>query len=415
MKILLLTLVFSPDGVSTAALMTELATELQRMGHQVTVVTTTPHYNHDAEARGRQPLARAWGGLLYRSEVNGIRVLHARMAQKGSRVLKRVLDYARFHLVGTVAALIEGGKYDVVLAPTPPLTIGPHARLLARARGARFVYNVQEVYPDVALRLGVLRPGRLASALERIETATYRHADAVVVISEWFRRRLLEKGVPRQKLHVIPNFVDTQFVQPGPSANPFARAHGLEDSFVVLYSGNLGLTQDFESVLAAADQLAELADVRFVIVGDGARRTWLERQLASGRRNNVLLLPYQPGSAIPDIYATADLGIIPLKRAVARDTFPSKVYTIMASGRPVLASAEQDTELAWLIEEAGCGKVVEPERPNQLAEAIRSLHATRAGNAALGLRGRDYVVARHGREAVCRQYDTLLRELVTDA
>jgi colanic acid biosynthesis glycosyl transferase WcaI len=412
MRVLLLSLVFAPDGVSTAALMTELARELMRRGHQVTVVTTTPHYNRDPEARARQPLVRRWGGLIATSSIDGMAVHHVRVAEKGARIAGRVFDYLRFHVLGTLRALTAAGKYDVVLAPTPPPTIGFHGWLLARARGARFVYNVQEIFPDVALRAGVLREGALARALARAERRTYARADRVVVISEWFRRRLEGKGVPAAKLAVIPNFVDTEHIRPLERANEFARAHGLADRFVVLYSGNLGLTQDFESLLQAARRLRDLPDLRFVIAGNGARREWLERQVAGEAHPNVTLLDYQPGSVVPWLYAASDVGIIPLRHHGAQDTFPSKIYSIMASGRAVLAAAEPDTELAWVIEHARCGTVVEPERADRLEAAIRALHADRDGTRAQGMRGREYVVGAHSRAAIGERYDRLLRELV---
>jgi colanic acid biosynthesis glycosyl transferase WcaI len=411
-RILILTLVFSPDGVSTAALLTELAIELRRRGHDITVITTTPHYNFDADARQRQPLERKWGGWLYRSEVAGIPVLHAKVRTKGKRVISRIFDYLRFHVVGTLAAVFQAGPYDVVLAPTPPLTIGLHAWLLARLRRARFVYNVQELYPDVALGLGFLRPGRLANSMEWIQRRTCRSADSVIVISEAFRGRLLEKGVPSGKLTVIPNFVDTDFVRPLPRRNGFAHRLGLEHGFVVLYSGNLGLTQDFETLMSAADEIADLEDVSFVIVGDGARRGWLARELGTRAHGNVRMLPYQPRSIIPDLYATSDVGLIPLKQCAGRDTFPSKVYTIMASGRPVIAAAEDDTELARLVRQAECGLVVPPRNATALAQAVRTLYQNRERTSQLGANGRAYVLAHYSKSEVSAQHDRLLRSIV---
>jgi colanic acid biosynthesis glycosyl transferase WcaI len=236
-------------------------------------------------------------------------------------------------------------------------------------------------------------------------------ADAVVVISEWFRTRLLEKGVNSEKIWVIPNFVDTDFVRPRARRNGVAWRHELVDRFVVLYAGSFGLTQDFEAVLDAAERLAAFEDIRFVIVGDGARRAGLERDIARRAPRYVVLLPYQAHSVIPDLYATSDVGLIPLKQGGARDTVPSKVYTIMASARPVLAAVEPDTEMAWLVREAACGMVVPPECPEALARAIVARHTDRSRCRALGERGREYVVASHSRRAGCQRYDALLREL----
>ncbi|MCU0490259.1 MAG: glycosyltransferase family 4 protein [Chloroflexaceae bacterium] len=410
-RVLLLSLVFAPDGVSTAVLMTELAQELQACGHELTVLTTTPHYNLEPEARARQPLRPYWGSLLQRSACGDMPVYHAAIPVKGSRVGARMLDYMRFHAVSTMAGLVATGRYDVVLAPSPPLTIGVSAWLLALARGVPFIYNVQEIYPDVAVSLGVLKNRRMIRALEGLERFVYGRARVVTVISEWFRRRLLAKGVPPEKLQVIPNFVDTDFMQPGSRQNEFAHSHGLDDTFVVLYAGNIGLTQGFETILAAARQLRHLPAVRFVVVGDGARRAWLEEQLRAQGLPNVLLLPYQPRSVVPQIYASSDVCLVPLKRGTAQETFPSKIYTIMAAGRPVIASADAESELAWVVGQAGCGWAVPPDDSAALVQAVSAAYHGRDSLSQQGRAGRTYVVAHHSRQAVARQYDELITRL----
>ncbi len=410
-KVLLLTLVFAPDGVSTAVLMTELAQALQKQGHSVTVLTTTPHYNVEPEARARQPLRPFWGQWLQRSELDGMSVYHASIPVKGDRVGARLLDYLRFHLISTLAGLFAVGKFDVMLVPSPPLTIGLSAWILRRLRGVPFIYNVQEIYPDVAVSLGVLKNRQAIRVLEGLERFIYGQARHITVISEWFRRRLLEKGVPATKMSVIPNFVDTDFMQAGAKANDFALAHNLTDKFVVLYAGNIGLTQGFETILGAARQLQTLPTLYFVVVGDGTRRKWLAEQVAREGLPNVLLLPYQPRSRVPQIYATSDLCLVPLKQGTATETFPSKIYTIMAAGRPVVASADPNSELAWVVAHAGCGWAVPPDNVAALAEAIATAYHERSTLAARGQAGRAFVVAHHSRQAVTAHYDTLIRRL----
>lgn len=410
-KILLLSLVFAPDGVSTAQLMTELALELQNLGHTVTVLTTTPHYNVEPEARSRQPLTPHWGQWLQRSECQGITVYHAAIPVKGERVGARLLDYLRFHLLSTLAGLFSVGHFDVMLVPSPPLTIGLSAWLLKLLRGAPFIYNVQEIYPDVAVSLGLLRNRRLIYMLEILEKFIYQRAHTVTVISEWFRRRLVDKGVPEGKLTVIPNFVDTDFMQPGPRHNSFALEHQLQGCFVVLYAGNIGLTQGFETILAAAQQLRHLPDLRFVVVGDGTRRAWLVEQLRQLDLPNVRLLPYQPRSTVPLLYASSDLCLVPLKRGTAQETFPSKIYTIMAAGRPVIAAADPDSELAWVVQQSACGWAVPPDDASALAAALQQAYQQRTLLTQQGLNGRAYVLAHHSRQAVAHQYAELIQQI----
>jgi colanic acid biosynthesis glycosyl transferase WcaI len=407
-KTLLLTLVFAPDGVSTATILTELAQQLRGLGHDIVVVTTTPHYNQDSEARQVQPLHPKWGQWLFKSDCQGTPVYHARVQTKGKRIIGRLFDYLSFHIIGTLAGLLLGGAYDIVLAPSPPLTVGLSAILLARARCVPFIYNVQEIYPDIAVSLGVLKNGFLIRLAEWVERFIYARAQVVVVISEKFRLRLLEKGVPSAKLRVVPNFVDVDFVQPRERHNDFSLQWQLENHFVILYAGNIGLTQDLETMIAAAQMLKDVPEVCFLAIGDGARREWLRNQIDAQGLGNVRWLPYQPRSSVPEIYASSDMCLVPLRRNTAQDTFPSKIYTIMAAGRPALVSADPDTELAWVVGQAQCGVVIPPGDPTALANAVRTIYRQRGLLTEMGNRGRQYVVKNHSLQAIARQYHDLL-------
>lgn len=411
-RLLLISLVFAPDAVSTSVIMSELAQELHALGHDVTVLSTTPHYNLDVEARGRQPLHRLWGGLLYRSDFGGIPVYHASMPAKASRVGARLFDYLRFHILSTFAGLVFAGDADIILAPSPPLTIGLSAWLLGMARSAPFIYNVQEIYPDVAVSLGMLRNPIAIRAFSRLERFVYARAARVVVISDGFRHRLLAKDVPAAKLCIIPNFVDVDFMQPGPRHNAFTEAHNLDDKFVALYAGNIGLTQDLETVLAAAQTLSVQPDIHLVIVGDGARRGWLEDQLAAAELPNVTLLPYQPRSVVPLMYAGSDVCLAPLKAGTAGETFPSKIYTIMAAERAVIAAADPGSDLAVAIQQAGCGWAVAPGHAAALSAAILDAYDHRDSLPLLGAKGRAYVQTHHTRLAVAQAYDHLIRSMI---
>ncbi len=413
-RIALLSLVFAPDGVSTANIMTELSKRLSGLGHDISVFTTTPHYNLDPDALAAQPLSPKWGRVLFQSKHAGIPVFHARMHPKGRRILTRLLDYLSFHAVSTVAGLRLGGAYQIVLAPSPPLTIGLSAIVLALWRRVPFVYNVQEIYPDIAVSLGLLRNRIVIRALEWVERFIYRRSAAVVVISESFRHRLLDKGVPSGKLHVIPNFVDVEFVQPGERHNTFSSAHLLDERFVVLYAGNIGLTQDFETVMAAAAMLTDLPDIRFVIVGDGARREWLANRSSELGLGNVQLVPYQPHGVVPLVYSSSDVCIVPMVGGTTFDTFPSKIYTIMSAGRPAIVSADPDSELTRVVQDSRCGTVVPPGDAVALAEALRGAYLDRSALDKMGRDGREYVVRHHSPDAIAQQYHDLLTAVVRE-
>jgi len=281
-------------------------------------------------------------------------------------------------------------------------------------RGVPAVYNVQEIYPDVLINQGLIRHKWLIALLRALERFVYARNAMIVPISEWFSQTLAKRGVPRAKLTVIPNFVDTQLYRPLSRRNSFAEQYGLLDRFTVLYGGNLGLTQDWESLLAAAQALSDKPIV-FVLVGDGVRRSWLESEIKRRHLTNVRLLGYQPRELMPEINAASDLGTIPMTRTSTTDTFPSKIYTIMACGKPVVVSADPNSELAWLVAQAGCGQVVPPEDPRAYTRAILRAFEDQEGGAAAGERGRQYVRQTYSKEAVGQAYCRLVETLLASA
>ncbi len=411
LRTLLLTLVFAPDTVSTANLLTELVDHLANLGHEFIVVTTTPHYTEETDAIAQQPLRPRWDHVLYESQRNGTVVYHGRIPKKRRRILSRLIDYGVFHLITTAAALRLARNYNIVLAPSPPLSIGLEALLVAGVARVPFVYNVQEIYPDIAVALGILKNRLAIRIAEILERFVYDRARCITVISERFRDRLMEKGVPREKIIVIPNFVDTNAVYPSKPVNEFSSAHGLRGRFVILYAGNIGLTQDFESLLDSARLVEDLTNAMFLVVGNGARAQWLEREIKQRVLSNVRLLPYQPKRSVIDVYATSSLCIVPLKEGTAYGTFPSKIYTIMAAGRPAIVMADRDSELSDVVLRAGCGLVIRPGGSGDLATSIRRVYEDQEQLTAWGEAGRRYVVQHHSATAAAVAYDKLLREI----
>jgi colanic acid biosynthesis glycosyl transferase WcaI len=409
--VLLLTLVFPPDGVSTAVIVGELCADLKTAGHDVTVVTTVPHYNRDAEAEARQPLVRTWGPLLYRSDFHGVRVLHVAMPRKTGKVLLRLLAWTQFHVISLIAAVSLVRRVDVIIAPSPPLTVGVCAWLLGRYYRAPYVYNVQELYPDIAITLGALKNRRLIGLFYALERFVYARARLITVIAERMRRRLLDKGVPVDKLRVIPNFVDVTDMAPLPKRNSFSRQHGLDRAFVVTYAGNMGPAQGLETVLEAASLLRDRRELKFVLVGEGGLHDRLKAIAFDCGLENVMILPHQSYALVPQIYATSDICLVPLAPHTGFDAIPSKVYRIMACARPVLACADADSDLAELVRLAQCGMVVPPRSPKMLADAVSDAMGNLPGCKAMGEAGRAHVVAHYAREAISPQYEALVREM----
>ena len=391
--------------------MGDLATELEKRGHKVKILTATPHYNVTESALEGQPLKRRLAGLVYHSEFRGIPVLHVSIPPKEEKIGARVVDYLRFHLLSLIAGTLLLGRFDVVLAPSPPLSVGVLAWLLALTRGAPAIYNVQEIYPDYAVHQGVMTNRRLVAAMQRLERFVYRVSRKIVVISPWFAKIIEPRGIAAGKLEVIPNFVDTELYRPLPRDNEFSRAHDLNREFIVLYAGNIGLSQDLESVLCAAENLADVP-ARFVLVGDGVRTKWLLREIEARKLRNVSYLGYQSREKMPQINASCDLAMIPMKAASTRDTFPSKIYTILACGKAVLVSADQNSELEWLIREWHCGRVIPPDDGAAFATAVRRAYDERAALDAEGEAGRRHVLDRYSKEAVGAEYDRVISDVL---
>jgi colanic acid biosynthesis glycosyl transferase WcaI len=409
-RVLLHSLVFAPDGVSTAYIMTDLALELKRLGHSVSVLTTTPHYNINRETMANQPMQKCWLGLLYYSECDGIPVWHVKLPMKGSRVWARAVDYVRFHILSLIASLYTIGPQDIVIATSPPLTIGVISWLIGIRWHAPSVYKVAEVYPDLAIRQGMIRGKIMIGIMRWVEQLVYSRSAMIVPIADQFRDVIRARGVPDQKLLTIPDFVDTDLYRPLPRDNPFARKHGLLEDFIVLYGGNVGIVQDWESVLFAAETLSSLP-IRFVIVGDGARWAWLSEEIAKRGLQNIKLLGYQSKDLMPQINASCDVAVIPMTRTGAQDGFPSKIYTNLASARPVIVSAEQNAEMASIVRRIGCGRIVPPEDPQGFADAILSAFREREALPAEGERGRKFVEKDYSKEAIARKYDALIHQL----
>jgi colanic acid biosynthesis glycosyl transferase WcaI len=300
------------------------------------------------------------------------------------------------------------GSYDVVLTPSPPLTNGLAAFLLSRLRGVPYVYNVQDIYPDVAIRMGVLTNPRVIAFFKRMESFVYYRAAAVSVISEGFRRNLLGKGVPDDKIEIIPNFMDTDFVRPLPRHNGFSAEHGLDDRFVVLFAGNVGMSQGLMKVLDTARLLEDHEDILFLIVGNGAAKPGLQDYAEDLGLENVRFLPFQPHEDLPEMYASSDVCLVPLRKGFTGESVPCKVFTITAAGRPLIASVDRDSDTYRFVEKAECGLWVEPENPDALAEAILTLYHDPDRRERLGRNGRAHVEARYTPQVVARQYASLL-------
>ncbi len=409
MRILFLTMYYKPDNAATGILMAELAEELAGQGHDVRVVTSMPHYSTNSiwkEYRGKAWMRERQGKILVQRVWSYVPV-------NKDRLLPRFFSYLSFTLLSAFAGQLMP-RPDVIVtpSPSPPLTNGASAFLLGRLRGVPFISNIQDIYPDVAIRMGVMKNPVVIAAYKKLEKFVYAHSAAITVISEGFRQNLMAKGVPSDKIEVIPNFIDAAFVAPHPRCNEFSRAQNWDDKFVALFAGNVGMSQGLDTVLEAAALLRHVPNLLFAIVGNGASKPALVEQVKALGLTNVEFLPYQSYDQVPLLYSAADVGLIPLRRGFTNDSVPSKLFTIMGVARPMIAGVDAHSETAQVIAESGCGLRVEPEDARALADSVQVLYKDRNRCAEMGRRGRLHVEAHYTRVSVARQYEAIFEKLM---
>jgi colanic acid biosynthesis glycosyl transferase WcaI len=407
-RILIHTIVFKPDGVSTAYLYADLASELKKYDHDIVVLTTYPHYNYVEEVVAMQKLKKKRLGMYYVSEYDGMKVYHINMRKSKSSIV-RIFDFIKFHVLAVCISLALK-RLDIVLSPSPPLSIGLVSWFICKLRGGKAIYNVQEVYPDFAINHGFIKNKLIISAVKRLEKAVYNLSKAVVTIDDHFSDIIRPRVKDGSKLHMIPNFVDTHLYQPLNRNNEFSAKHGLDDQFVVGYAGNIGHAQDWDPVLFAANELKHLP-IRFLIVGDGVKKKWLAEEISRNNLHNMLLLDYQPRDLMPLINASADIHTITMNSMMDKDGFPSKVYTIMSCARSLIVSTSHSSPLAVLMRKANVPRVVEPNNNEAYKNAILTAFEQRHMLPAEGRSCREFIVATYSKEQVSKQYHDLITKI----
>jgi colanic acid biosynthesis glycosyl transferase WcaI len=374
MHVLAVNQFYAPDHAATSQLLTDLCEDLVGFGDRVTVIAS----------RGRY---LGGGKLAARERIHGVDVVRPWATSFGKRsTLHRMSDYLSFW-VTAIGDAARVAAPDAILALTTPPMIAAGAALVAAARRIPLVTWVQDVYPDVAVAFGVLPPRHPAvSVLAGVQRLTHGASRRIVALSAGMADRLRSQGAAPERIRVVPNWADGRLLQPlDPAANPFRAEHGLEGRFVVMYSGNLGVGHEFATLVGAARLLQHRCPEAIVLfVGDGARRAEAE-QLAGGC-SNVRFLPYQPRERLRESLAAADLHVITLREGLEGLLVPSKLYGVLAVGRPVAFVGPRACEVARVVTKHGIGGVVRPGDFDGLAcmleQAARSPDACRERGAA---------------------------------
>ncbi|MCB0965975.1 MAG: glycosyltransferase family 4 protein [Ilumatobacter sp.] len=404
MKLVVLGPHFAPDTAPTGTVLTRIVEELAARGHELHVVTSLPWYRAHAIEDG-------WTGRLVRTERTAwgsVTRVHPFPGDDKSNLVRRAMGFVGFSVLAGVAALRAGGWFrraDAVIAMSPPLTLGLTGWLVARLRRGRLLFNIQDVFPDAAVRTGAITNRRIIAVASWLERVSYHRADAVTVLSDDLRDNVAAKIRPaaRERVHVIPNFVDTERIAPGDRMTAYRAELGFDDRPVVLYAGNVGFSQSLDLVVEAARRCPGLG---FVVNGDGAARAELERRAADVP--NLRFAGYQPIERLGEVLATGDIHVVPLRTGLGDVSVPSKTYSSLAAGRPVVASIDAGTEIPRLLEAAGAGLSVPPDDPDAFTAAIRELADDVERRSRLGSSGRAWVVEHASPAAIGDAYDQLI-------
>ncbi|WP_375472341.1 glycosyltransferase family 4 protein [uncultured Nostoc sp.] len=409
MRILIYSYNYYPEPIGIAPLMTELAEGLVKRGHEVRVVTAMPNYPE-------RQIYQEYRGKWYVNEYkNGVQIQRSYVwIRPQPNLLDRVLLDASFVVTSFVPALI-GWRPDVILSTSPSLPSCVPVALLGWLRACPVILNLQDILPEAAVHVGLLKNKLLIRLFTFLEKFAYSSASKISVIADGFVDNLRSKGVEADKIVQIPNWVDVNFIRPLPKEdNAFRTAHNLNGKFVVLYSGNIALTQGLESVVKAASVLRHIPSIVFVIVGEAKGLQRLQQECLDCGADNVLLLPFQPRKDLPQMLAAADIGLVVQKKNVVSFNMPSKIQVLLASGGALVASVPDNGTAARAIRQSGGGVIVPPEDPQALAKAILDLYQNPEKVKTLGYKSRQYAVEQYAFEQALNQYESLCYSLTAD-
>jgi glycosyltransferase involved in cell wall biosynthesis len=392
-RLLVLNQYYWPGVEATANLLTELC-EALAVDYDVTVVTGAVRE-----------------GLPERHERNDVDIIRVKSTvYDRTEIWRRAANY--FTYVGGV--LGEGLKVDrpdLVICMTDPPFLGSIARVLAARYRVPLLVITQDVFPEIAVKLGRLRNPFVVRGLRLLVDSALRSADRVVVIGDTMKLRVEEKGVQPARIRVIPNWGDASSVTPAPRDNAWAKEHRLTRRFVVMHFGNVGHAQDLDTLIRSTTLLRDLDDLVVPIIGVGARKDELERLTKRLQADKVRFMPWQPYDQRSLPISAADVHVVGLAHGLAGYIVPSRLYGILAAGRPVIAAADPESETAQLVADVGCGVVVPPGNPLALAEGIRAAHDGAYDLAEMGRRARAYAESNSDRRIAVDRYRGVLREL----
>ena len=409
MNILLITSYFPPEITGAGHLYFELSKSLVDKGHKVTVVTCFPRWHINE-------MPPEYKGKIFMWEkMEEIQVIRVKMPPLPLNIPAiRGID----HFLVAIAFLISSlflGKQDIILVYSPPLPLGLTAFMLGKIRKIPFIFNVQDIFPRYAIDSGVLNNRLLIGFFEMMARFVSGRAKYVSVHSPGNREYLASRRVPRDKLVVIPNWVDIDRVKPAEKHNGFSKRYSLDNKFVVSYAGTIGYAQDANTIIRSAGLLKSHKNILFLLVGEGPEKQDLVRKSKNLGLNNVMFLPTQPWDRYLEVLQASDVSMINLKKELSTPVVPSKIFNIMASSTPTVASIPLDGDAAKIIEEAQCGLCVPAGDEEKLAQVILHLYENPSLGKRMGENGRIHVERYYSRASCVKRYEELFFKALNKA
>ena len=404
MKILVIGTLYTPDLGPSAPLFSQLCEKLVALKHEVLVITMVPHYPSGYVS----PPYR--GKILDKSIENGVNVIRIGLPSLDrSKLFFRLIQFFCYQIGATLIGCTK--KYDVVLAANSSLSVWLPYFWYVVIRNKPTIYSVQDVYPDIGIKLGIFRNKFVISIVTMLEKYCLNHSSIVQVISESFKESLYELGVQESKIKLIPNWVDIEFIKPMARENNFSRKTKLLNTFNIIYAGNIGKSQGLENILTVAKLLENQKDIRFVFIGDGSEKNTLIDQATKENLSNVIFLPFEPRTNLPEVLATSDISLVSLKNSISFDSAPSKIYSIMASGRPIIACVDEGCEAFNLINQSKAGFCISPGDHKGLMDTILLFKSDQKLREKLGMNGRCWVEMYNSPSVAAQEFESIFLSL----
>lgn len=414
MRLLIYGINYTPEPTGIGKFTGEMASWLAGRGHLVDAIVGLPHYPYWEVV----PAYRHKG--FHVEHIEGVRVFRTpHFVPSSLRIgaIERIRLESSFSLKAFrywLPILMHGRRYDAVIAICPPIQVGFYPLLYSFIRDVPWVFHIQDLQVDIALRLGLL-DGRFGKILYSIENLLLRRATRVSTITEAMRRRIIAKGVPKERTWLLPNWSDITFIRPMPRINAFREELRIgEDQLLIMYAGNMGEKQGLELVLQAADHLRHHRHLRFVLVGAGVARQRLEQMVAEMKLTNVIFLSVQPMERLPEMLAAADVHLVVQKREAADLVMPSKLTNILAAGRPVIATADPGTTLHDVLTSSQAGIVTPPGDLKSFVDALKHLSESAVLREQMGRNARLYAERYLDKERILMEFEEKLIFLVRE-